>query len=115
MLRFYYTPICTPISDFEAEKTVRDVCKLYNEKKEDVSFHTCNELVIDCLKLMVVEKVVPFEEVKIHFENEIVTINELGELSHYPHGFRDETRQILQRIFQQKRAIIQEKKDAKSH
>ena len=89
MLKIVYARYGKPYSDFcslrLAKKIVNNYLNDYKEKIINVS--TSN--IIVALRILVKRGMINYKEIIFEFEDELITIDSNGKLSHYPKGFID--------------------------
>jgi len=101
-----YTKEGMAVAEFEAENMARKMCEAYKEEKKDVHHKFSSEIMIEVMKLMVVEDLISNDEIQFLFEGKYIKTNKLGELEDYPKGFCDQTQGILRKLVTLRREKI---------
>lgn len=109
MITIEYKEHGVTFSDFKAEETARSFCYLHNKTKEDALYIVSNECIVDAMKLMVLEGAVSHNDVQFKFNDEILKINELGEIEKYPKGFCDQNQEIMRKVVYLRREKLKQK------
>lgn len=109
MLKITYTEKGTAYTDFEILKQAAQIIDDYkNNNVNCVKVSTSN--IIDAMRIMVARKAISFEELQIEVNDEIVSVNEYGEYSHYPKQF-DWYKKILMELLMAKRKKFENKEE----
>jgi hypothetical protein len=99
MITIEYAKNGKTYSDFEVEKFANEYCVIYSETKKDTTYVVSNENIVDAMKLMVAEGKISNEHLQFKFEDELINVNNKGEIEKYPIGFCDYTTNILFKLF----------------
>ena len=85
------------VSDGEAEKYVRDIVKSAAWGMYTV-LPTSQELVVDYVRLCIMEKIISHKDVEFSFEDKIIIPDKNGMLDWWPDGFCDYRDKLLNKI-----------------
>lgn len=110
MLKIYYHPslLKSPIlvADGEAENLVREFWDIAKHSSQILI--TANELVVLAARVLVVEGVIPHDQLELHWitkyekgvveETQLLPVNKDGQIEHWPNGFCDTFEKLLARV-----------------
>jgi hypothetical protein len=79
-----------------AEKIVRDA----NSATYNTVLLTCQELVVDYIRLAILKKLIPHTDVEFLFESNVIFSDKYGHLDWWPDGFCDYRDKLLSEMLQ---------------
>lgn len=63
-----------------------------------VTFYTGQELAIDCVRVCILENLIPYNEVHFRYKNFLIIPDKYGHLDSWPDGFCDYRDKLLERL-----------------
>lgn len=106
MLIVAYSDTGKPYADTTVEQMARKTYDTYKNLSANamMTIYVSTENIITAFKMLVAEGYIPHTEIEFRFNDELITIDNLGALSHYPKGFCSIEAENLYRIFKARRA-----------
>lgn len=84
--------------DTQIEQQTENICKSFANRR-NVEIYFCQDIFVTGIQLCVIRGYIPYDKVQFIFEDKIITLNEIAELSSYPLELsvkKDMLREIIQ-------------------
>lgn len=113
MFNIHYNDGGIPHDDFNALKNAQRYAEKYKRTKE-LTLYTSTSNIIEAIRVVASRGEIPYQEIQVHFNGEIITVNESIEYSSWPAGFMDQERDYLRELLEYRRTRSKNKEEEKS-
>lgn len=102
MFTIHYIPDGVAYSDFHLLEMAQSFADLY-KNEGDITLHTSTGNIIEAIRVMASREEIPYQDVEVHFNGEVLTLNQHIEYSTWPGEFMSHERNFLREIIERRR------------
>lgn len=114
MFIIHYNDGGVPYSDFDLLKIAQQYANQYKENQEK-NLYVSTGNIIEAVRVMVSRGEIPYQEVEVHFNGEIITLNQYAEFSTWPKGFMDHERKFLREMLENRRSLSKKQENTEGN